>query len=546
MNLLYDMELFKRYWKDIIKNVFFLLVISGLYILGPLVLRKAVDYNAQRGFDIRYLGVYVVILTVLYVIKFSYNRFRFWFAEKFKNKETIELYKKVFRVSYEKINEMEPTYIAERVEGTVNTIFDLYSSSLSGIFVSGITILLVLVVTFSINPILALLFLVQIPLQYFGFQKLLNGENSKLSKLSEKLQSVRAKSNKNIKAIVSDVNNIKQFGNLDGLLSFIRRNVRDTNQTEHEGNRYAMDICTVLEYFSNILKDISYLYIIYLFVSGKMSVGDMVYLSLVNDIYYGSIGDVINIQINLRNLHGAMKFVTDEIEKNYETDGDIKLDSIDEISGELNNIGYNEVTLIRKGSFHLKKGDIVALTGESGTGKTTFVKLLNKFLECDGIRVNGRGLKEISNASLRSKVYYLSQASYLLPVTIRENITLGESVSKSRMEELCKLDFMQKFVHMEHGLDTLVYENASNLSGGDKQKIMLGRIFLKNPDVIILDESFNAMDEKTGEEIIDTIISMYSDRIIIIISHSGHYLKNCSKTVTIRDHKLIQSNELAG
>lgn len=76
----------------------------------------------------------------------------------------------------------------------------------------------------------------------------------------------------------------------------------------------------------------------------------------------------------------------------------------------------------------------------------------------------------------------------------------------------------------------------------DKQKIMLGRIFLQDPDVIILDESFNAIDEKSGEDIIDEIAAMYADRIIIVISHSEKYFKHCNKRVHIQNKRLYQEN----
>ena len=103
---------------------------------------------------------------------------------------------------------------------------------------------------------------------------------------------------------------------------------------------------------------------------------------------------------------------------------------------------------------------------------------------------------------------------------------------------MLKLNFMQKFIRQDEGLDMMVYENGNNLSGGDKQKIMLGRIFLQDPDVIILDESFNAIDEKSGEDIIDEITAMYADRIIIVISHSEKYFKHCNKRILIKNKKL--------
>lgn len=219
MKFLYDKELLKRYYKDILKNIILLITISALSITGPLILRKTLDYEHGATFHIGLLGYYLIIITLLYFIKFLYNRYRFWFSEKFKNYETINLYKKIFHVSYNKINELEPTYIAERVNSTINTIFNLYCTSLTGIFVSAITVIAVLSVIIGIDIPLAILYFLQIPLQYFGFQKLLNGEESKLSKYSYELQVISAKNNKNIKSIISDVNSIKQYCDSDGILS---------------------------------------------------------------------------------------------------------------------------------------------------------------------------------------------------------------------------------------------------------------------------------------------------------------------------------------
>ena len=533
-------KLFGKYRKEIFASITLLVLISILSIVGPLLLKEAIDYNLEMGLKGNEIVCYILLLSVLFLAKFMYHRFRFWFEERFKNVETEELYRKIFLMSYEEINKMEPTYITERVSGTINTIFSLYSSSISGIFVSALTMLLILLIIMRINWILALLYFLQIPIQYIGFQKLLNGENSKLSEYGILLQETSAKNNKNIKAIMSDVNSIKQYSGNKGVITFIKKCIQDTNKIAHKGNRYAMDICTLLEYICQILKNISYILIIYLYVSGMATVGDIVYLNLMNDIYYGAIGDVINIQVNLRELKAAMKFIVEEVEKRKEEDGSVDIDRVDTISGRVKNVGYEKNILIEDGEFEFQRGDTIALRGASGTGKSTFVKLLNKFLECDSIYVNGMSIKNITNASLRSRVFYLAQTSYLLPLSIKENITLGESTDINRWNELLELDFVQKFMNLEAGLETLVYENGTNLSGGDRQKIMLARIFLRNPDVIILDESFNAIDEKTGEEIIGQIISMYSDRIIIVISHSEKYLKKCDIVVNIENKKLSQ------
>ena len=538
MKFIYDKELFQRYYKDILKNMALLLLISSLSVIAPLLLRNAMDIAFQGGFRTGMLFWYLIVLTFLYSIKFAYNRFRFWFAEKFKNEETVNLYQKIFHVSYDKINEMEPTYIAERVNHTVSTVFNLYCNSMTGIFVSAVTVVAVLWMVTKISRELAVLYFLQIPLQYFGFQKLLNGEKSRLSQYSSELQNIAAKNNKNIKAVISDVNSIKQYGEADGILSFIGKSMGNITKMERKANSYAMDMCTVLEYLSLLLKNSCFLFITCLYITDRASIGDLVYLNLINDIYYTSISEVINIQINLRDLHGAARFVSEEIEANYEEDGHVILDRIETISGEIKNIGYGNTELITEGSFAFHKGDRIALTGESGSGKSTFAKMLTKFLRCEGIKVNGYDIRCLENHALRERIFYLAQSSWLLPFSIKENITLGNAVPEEKWRQLLQMEFMQKFVRSEAGLDRMVYENGANLSGGDRQKIMLGRIFLQDPDVIILDESFSALDEKSGEDIITKILSMYPDRIIMIISHSERHLRHCNKRAVIREKRL--------
>ena len=167
-----------------------------------------------------------------------------------------------------------------------------------------------------------------------------------------------------MKAVISDVNSIKQYCDKEGILFFISKSIGNITKMERKANSYAMDICTILEYISLLLKNSCFLYITYLFITGKAFIGDMIYLNLINDIYYTSIGEVINIQINLRDLHGAARFVSEEIEANYEEDGNIIPGKIEIISGEIKNICYGDTKLITEGHFAFQKGDRIALTGD--------------------------------------------------------------------------------------------------------------------------------------------------------------------------------------
>ena len=535
----YSLELFGKYKKAIWVNICILVLISAFSVMGPLLLRNIMN-TTNTGFNIMAIGGYFAVLVSLYAFKFVYQRYKFYFAEDFKNRETVNLYKKVFHMQYEKINGLEPTYICERVSTTIDTVFNLYATSITGIFVSALTVIITLTVVFQINKWLFLLFFVQLPLQYFGFQKLLNGEGSKLVAYSMQLQQTKAKSNKNIKALLSDVNGIKQYGESGKIIELIRGNIERINAVEKEGNRYAMDVCTILEFVSVMLRNMCYLLIIAMFLAGSVSIGDLVYLNLVNDIYYGSIGDVINIQINLRDLKGSLQFVSEEIEANYEENGAFEVKEIYEVEGNIQKMGYGDKPLIESGTFYFHRGDVVGIVGTSGCGKSTFVKTLNKFLPGNGIRINGVEIEKCDNHSLRDRIMYLPQNTDLLPCSVQDNILIGNNFNEYRWKELLQMDFMKRL--LEQGLDKVVLENASNLSGGDRQKVLLGRIFMQNPDVIILDESMNALDEETGENLFEEIKTLYYNKIIIIISHASRYIDKCNKLVVFEGKHIIQKD----
>lgn len=142
---------------------------------------------------------------------------------------------------------------------------------------------------------------------------------------------------------------------------------------------------------------------------------------------------------------------------------------------------------------------------------------------------------------LKSKILYLPQQLYILPFSIRENIALGADISAERWESLIKMEFMRKFAELPDGMDTIVQENGAKLSGGDKQKIILARIFVSEPDVIILDESISSIDNTSGYEIYSEIISQYASKIIFIVSHNKKVFALCNTMLNIKGNQLMQT-----
>ena len=533
----YSIELLKQYHKELFINIVLLLTVCVLSIAGPVILKNGLNDIYNSTSILKTLFKYACVLFGLYLFKFMQNRFKFWFGLKFKKNEFQKLYNEFFHMNYDAIQDKEPTYIMERIENTVQTVFNFFSASLTGLLVSMIISITALCLIFTINKTLFIFYLIQIPLQYIGFKKLLNGEKSRLTLLSKDLQTKRAICKKNLKVIVSSPENMKQLADKKGIKDLIVNNFACVLNAEKKGNQYAMDVCVILDFIASTLKNASYIIIVIYFGTKIISFGDLAFLMLINDMYYSSLSDMLNLQIDMRELAGALDFVDIDLRYNVESNGNVRIEHVNEITIESKSIGYEDNILLANVFAKFDVGDIVFLTGESGRGKSTIAKMIAKLNLNDGVKINNYDIKDINNEDVRKKILYISQKTELLPTSIINNITLGEHYSDDVLDNLYAEPFMDKIIDL--GLDTEIQENRANISGGDAQKIILARTILMDPDVLILDESFNSIDFETGKDIMTYIRDKFNGRIIILISHSQEYRYLCNKECKIMDKHLI-------
>lgn len=168
----------------------------------------------------------------------------------------------------------------------------------------------------------------------------------------------------------------------------------------------------------------------------------------------------------------------------------------------------------------IEKNKITSITGESGSGKTTLLRLLNKMISPDGgsILFNGEDIESINSVELRRKVAMLSQSPVIFEGNVRENLLMGLKFSEKNLASDETLIDILKSIHLKKSLD----ENPSNFSGGEKQRLALGRIIVMNPDVFLLDEPSSALDDDTAKDVISSLCSYVNanNKTLIMISHS--------------------------
>lgn len=205
--------------------------------------------------------------------------------------------------------------------------------------------------------------------------------------------------------------------------------------------------------------------------------------------------------------------------------------------------GNRELTL-KNISLNIKKGQKVAIVGESGCGKTTLVKLLIKFYEAEkgNILIDGNSISNISTNTIRDNVAYIDQNTFLFSDTIKNNLILGNpSATDDEILAACKLANADSFIReLPFRYDTYLDENGKNLSGGQRQRLAIARALLRNPKLMIFDEATSSLDTITESAIKDTIFNLNKDMTCIIIAHRLSTIKNCDKIVVMENGAIVE------
>jgi ATP-binding cassette subfamily B protein len=191
---------------------------------------------------------------------------------------------------------------------------------------------------------------------------------------------------------------------------------------------------------------------------------------------------------------------------------------------------------------HVRGGEMIAVVGASGGGKTTLCHLIPRFydVESGSIRIDGMDIRDVTKKSLRSSVGIVQQEVFIFADTIRENIRYGRpGASDAEVEEAARrAEIYEDILHMPKGFDTYVGERGTRLSGGQRQRVSIARIFLKDPAVLILDEATSALDTITEEHIQKSFDALMRSRTSFVIAHRLSTVRNADRIVVIEDGQI--------
>lgn len=232
---------------------------------------------------------------------------------------------------------------------------------------------------------------------------------------------------------------------------------------------------------------------------------------------------------------------------------DTLMEPIDHVVPDDHNVAFEAVTFqypssetvnLSNISIHLDTGDTLGIVGPTGSGKTTLIKqILKEYPLGRGVITLGNvNLDRLTKKEVRDKIGYVSQENILFSRTIRENIKFGkDDATEEEIAEAIRLaNFNEDIKRLPSGLDTLVGEKGIAISGGQKQRISIARAMIKNPDILILDDSLSAVDAKTETAIIENIESSRKGKTTIISTHRLSAVQHAEHIVVLAEGVIVQ------
>lgn len=203
---------------------------------------------------------------------------------------------------------------------------------------------------------------------------------------------------------------------------------------------------------------------------------------------------------------------------------------------------YDDFVALKNINLEAKKGEIIALVGDSGGGKSSLINLIIRFYDTSAgnLLLNDTSIKDFNIKSLRENISIVTQRVYIFNDTIAANVAYGYEVDEIRVIEVLKQAHAYDFVmKMKKGVHTLLDEFGTNLSGGQRQRIAIARALYKNPQILILDEATSALDNESESIISEVIQEVSKNKITFIIAHRLSTIKNANKIAVFKAGEIV-------
>ena len=456
----------------------------------------------------------------------------------------LKLYDTFVAMPARRYDEMESSMLISKVTYGVGTVADSVTGSLKTLLQEGLYVIGLLCYIFWLNWRLASVFIVVTPI--IAWLAALTGK--RFRKLAKRMITSQSQIIQTASESIKGYREIRIFGTQQTM----RERFRGASDLYRRQSR-KMDLTrTVSSPLVQMLVSVALAFLVWLALNpvtgGSMSSGDFIAFLLAVSMLVKPIKDLTEVNSSLQKGIGSAEVLFQYLDLAPEVDSgsdtaDIRRADIrfDQVSFQY---GEQTAPVLHEVSFEVKQGQMVALVGRSGEGKSTIAKLLPRFYDVSSgaILIDGRDIRSMPLRTLRSKISFVSQDNFLMSGSIRENICFGQTgVSEAALAEAVRLAHVAEFAEkLPQGLDSPVGDNGALLSGGQRQRIAIARAFLKNAPIIVLDEATSALDPDSEVYIKEALERLSENRTTLIITHRLNAIRKVDKIIVLSRGRLAE------
>lgn len=550
----------KPYYFKLVVVIIFAAGSTVFTIVGPKILAKATDKLSEGimakvtntgGIDFDYIGMICLILVGFYLVSALFSFIQGFITSSISQKVAYDLRsslsKKMSRMPLSYFDRHSSGDTLSRVTNDIDTIAQSLNQSLSQVITSSVTVVGIFIMMLTISVKMTLIAVLVLPLSMLLIMFVMKHSQKYFSRQQKSLGDV----NGHIEEMYGAHDVVKAFnGEEDSVKTF-----NEYNDALYDSAWKSQFLSGLMQPLSNFVGNLGYVSVCLLggFLAGgnTITIGDIqAFIQYVRQ-FNQPIAQLAQTMNMLQSTAAAAERVFEFLEEEELEPETVKIetDEVEKLHGSVTfnqvNFGYlPEKTIIHDFNMYVHAGQTVAIVGPTGAGKTTIVKLLMRFYELNkgSIMIDGHDIKDFSRHDLRSLFGMVLQDTWLFNGTIKENLMYGKlDASDEEVKNACEMAYVDHFVNtLEDGYDTVLDEETSNISQGQKQLLTIARAFLKDPKILILDEATSSVDTRTEVLIQKGMEKLMEGRTSFVIAHRLSTIRDANTIIVMKDGDIVE------
>ena len=539
----------KPYWRWVMISTICLLLLTILNLLPPLFQKQIIDDVIGKRL-LSHLPMLVLGLIGVYALtrflNFGDLYLRHVLGEKFILDLRVLLYDYLQRLSLSFFENQQTGEIMSRITNDVNALEDFVTHSVGFLIVDLLRLVgTAIILFFALDWQLALLTLIPVPVLAVA----LRAFNTRVRPIYRHIRDRLGDINAELQDNISGIRVIQAFGQERHELDRFTQRSTSYYEERVKGIRYWATFFPAMGFVASLGMVIVLGFGAYRVVSGALTLGGLVaFISYVAS-FYEPINRLVEVDNTVQQAIAAGERVFELLDTVPEIEDAPDAIELYAVYGAVtfDGVSFRYGTgdeVLRDVSFQMQPGQVVALVGPSGAGKTSIANLIPRFYDPVGgrVTVDGYDIKKVKLASLRKQVSVVLQDTFLFDGTVHDNIIYGKpDASEEEMIAAAQAAYAHEFiVNLPQGYDTEIGERGVKLSGGQKQRLALARAILTDPRILILDEATSSVDAEAEYLIQQALEQVLKGRTALVIAHRLSTIRHADKIIALEDGRIVE------